>query len=128
MNRTDCPTQNTRAHPIGVAAGIACHSDAGSRSSAGPGARLTSLTLRALSASLLLALAMPAHATVPTGGVVTAGQASITSNGSTTTITQSSANVIINWQSFSIGAGDTVQFMQPGRTSVALNRVLGADP
>ncbi|EIL96134.1 heme-hemopexin-binding/utilization protein, partial [Rhodanobacter sp. 115] len=89
---------------------------------------MTSLTIRALSASLMLALAIPAHATVPTGGVVTAGQASITSNGSTTTITQSSANVIINWQSFSIGAGDTVQFMQPGRTSVALNRVLGADP
>jgi filamentous hemagglutinin family protein len=36
--------------------------------------------------------------------------------------------VVINWQTFSIGAGQTVQFVQPGSDSVALNRVLGSDP
>jgi filamentous hemagglutinin family protein len=126
MNRSDRFIQNKH---VGAAAGNKRCSDSTLR---GPGTRrgagLPSLPMRALSASLLLALAMQVHATVPTGGVVTAGQASISSNGSTTTITQSSANVIIDWQSFSIGAGNTVQFMQPGRTSVALNRVLGADP
>ncbi|HXS73135.1 MAG TPA: filamentous hemagglutinin N-terminal domain-containing protein [Rhodanobacteraceae bacterium] len=125
MNRTRS-IQNKLVH---AAAGNMCCPD---NSKCGPGtgrgAGLASLTLQALSASLLLALAMQAHATEPTGGVVIAGQAGISSSGPTTTITQSSPNAIINWQSFSIGAGNTVQFMQPGRTSVALNRVLGADP
>jgi filamentous hemagglutinin family protein len=64
----------------------------------------------------------------PTGGVVAAGQAGITTVGDYTTISQSTQNVVINWQSFSIGAGQTVQFVQPGSSSVALNRVLGSEP
>jgi filamentous hemagglutinin family protein len=32
-----------------------------------------------------------------------------------------------NWQSFSIGAGHTVNFVQPSSSAVALNRVLGSD-
>jgi len=83
--------------------------------------------IKALSACLMLGLGATAHA-LPTGGVVAAGGASITSSASTTTITQSTANTVINWQSFGIAAGQTVQFVQPGSTSVALNRVLGADP
>lgn len=86
-----------------------------------------SFTIRALSACLMLGLGAAAHA-LPTGGVVAAGGASITSGASTMTITQSTANAAINWQSFGITAGQTVQFVQPGSTSVALNRVLGADP
>ena len=39
-----------------------------------------------------------------------------------------SSSVVINWQSFNIGADQSVQFIQPGSSSVALNRVLGADP
>ncbi|MEW5308029.1 MAG: hypothetical protein WDW38_000018 [Sanguina aurantia] len=81
-----------------------------------------------LALSLVLALATQARAANPTNGVVTAGQAGISRSGANTTITQSSANVVINWQSFGIDAGSTVQFLQPGRSSVALNRVLGADP
>jgi len=81
----------------------------------------------ALSACLMLGLGASAYA-LPTGGVVAAGGATITSGASTTTITQSTANAAINWQSFGIAAGQTVQFVQPGSTSVALNRVLGADP
>lgn len=83
--------------------------------------------IKALSACLMLGLGASAYA-LPTGGVVAAGGASITSSASTTTITQSTANTVINWQSFGIAAGQTVQFVQPGSTSVALNRVLGADP
>ncbi|HYF17334.1 MAG TPA: filamentous hemagglutinin N-terminal domain-containing protein, partial [Ramlibacter sp.] len=40
-------------------------------------------------------------------------------------LTQGVDRAIANWQSFSIGAGHSVQFVQPGASSVALNRVLG---
>ena len=33
----------------------------------------------------------------------------------------------IDWQSFSIGKGNTVNFVQPSASAVALNRVLGSD-
>ncbi|CAN5235758.1 hypothetical protein BH11PSE14_BH11PSE14_22300 [soil metagenome] len=81
------------------------------------------------STGALLVLSTAAHAqSAPTGGVIAAGQANIAQNAATTTITQTSANVVINWQTFNIGANNTVQFIQPGASSIALNRVLGADP
>ena len=64
----------------------------------------------------------------PTGGAVTTGSASIVATAGTTTITQSSQNAAINWQTFGIGAAEAVRFVQPNSSSVALNRVLGADP
>lgn len=74
-------------------------------------------------------LGLTAHAqTLPTGGVVSAGEANISAAPNSLTITQSSQNVAINWQTFSIGANDSVVFNQPNSGSVALNRVLGADP
>ncbi len=83
--------------------------------------------INTLSACLILAFGVAAHA-LPAGGVVAAGAAGIANSASATTITQSSASAVINWQSFGIGAGQTVQFIQPGSSSVALNRVLGSDP
>src|SRR5271170_6196312 len=69
-----------------------------------------------------------AHAN-PTGGTVTSGSATITApNGKTVDITQSTGQAIINWQSFGIGKGETVDFIQPTATSVTLNRVTGNDP
>ncbi|HSW15952.1 MAG TPA: filamentous hemagglutinin N-terminal domain-containing protein, partial [Ramlibacter sp.] len=53
---------------------------------------------------------------------------SVSSAGSRMTINQSSARMVANWQSFSVGAGNTVQFVQPSASAVALNRVVGADP
>jgi filamentous hemagglutinin family protein len=64
----------------------------------------------------------------PQGGVVSAGSASISQVAGQTTITQTTPHVAINWQSFGIAAGQSVQFVQPGRSAVALNRVTGADP
>ena len=43
-------------------------------------------------------------------------------------VQQASPKVIINWQSFSIGANGRVTFNQPNAQSVALNRVVGIDP
>lgn len=96
-------------------------------SCAATGAGRARFAVKALSACLMLAFGAVAYA-LPTGGVVAAGAATITGGTTSTTITQSSANAAINWQSFGIAAGQTVQFLQPGSNSVALNRVLGADP
>ncbi|WP_199268757.1 filamentous hemagglutinin N-terminal domain-containing protein [Cognatiluteimonas profundi] len=86
------------------------------------------LALSALSGSMMLAFATASYAAGPVGGVVTNGGATIAGNGANTTITQTTANVVINWDSFSIGSGETVRFVQPNSNSVALNRVLGTDP
>jgi filamentous hemagglutinin family protein len=64
----------------------------------------------------------------PVGGVVAGGAASIASTGVHTTITQTTPGAIINWQGFGIAAGESVQFVQPGSSSVTLNRVTGPDP
>ncbi|SMD15031.1 filamentous hemagglutinin N-terminal domain-containing protein [Sporomusa malonica] len=61
----------------------------------------------------------------PSGGTVTSGSGSITNSGTTTTITQATDKLAINWQSFNIAKGETVSFLQPGAGSVALNRVVG---
>ena len=85
------------------------------------------LALRALAGSLMLAFGSNLYA-LPTGGAVSAGSASIAGGSGTVTINQTSQNVAINWQSFSIGKTEAVQFVQPNSSSVALNRVLGSDP
>ncbi len=83
--------------------------------------------LKGLAASLMLAFGANAYA-LPTGGAVSAGSASIAGGAGSMTITQSSQNVAINWQSFNIGATEAVRFVQPNSSSVALNRVIGSDP
>jgi filamentous hemagglutinin family protein len=85
------------------------------------------LALKALTASLLLSFGANVYA-LPVGGVIAAGAATISSGAGNTTITQSTQNVAINWQSFSIGQTEAVRFVQPNSNSVALNRVIGSDP
>jgi len=93
-------------------------------------ARPRHIVLTSLATSVLLALATSAHAQsmTPTGGVVVGGGATIVQADGNLVIRQSTGNVAINWQSFNIGSGQSVTFVQPGSSSVALNRVLGADP
>ena len=102
---------------------------AGKRSRAGAGAQGGTLyvCLKGLSIALALGFGMQVYAS-PTGGAVTAGGASISTGAGTTLVTQTTANTVINWQSFNIGPGETVRFVQPSSNAVALNRVLGADP
>ena len=64
----------------------------------------------------------------PTGGMVTAGQASISAASSLTTIQQHSASAVIDWQRFGIGQGESVQFIQPSASAAVLNRVIGGSP
>jgi filamentous hemagglutinin family protein len=84
-------------------------------------------TLKTLAVSVMLSFGASVYA-LPAGGVVAAGGASIASGAGSTTITQSTPSAAINWQSFGVAAGETVQFVQPNSGSVALNRVIGSDP
>jgi filamentous hemagglutinin family protein len=89
--------------------------------------RLQKTILPPVAAGLLfLSVYSPAYAN-PNGGEVTSGSATIATSGSTTTIDQTTDKTIINWQSFSIAGGETVNFIQPSGTAVALNRVVGSD-
>lgn len=65
---------------------------------------------------------------LPTGGTTVAGNGQISESGGVLTVQQSSSRLAIDWQSFSIGAGQSVIFRQPSAQSIALNRVLGQDP
>ncbi len=64
----------------------------------------------------------------PQDGVVTAGNASITTSGTNLDIHQSTDRAIIDWRSFNIGQGETTTFHQPGSRSVTLNRVNASSP
>ncbi|WP_457661921.1 two-partner secretion domain-containing protein [Sinorhizobium medicae] len=44
------------------------------------------------------------------------------------TVTQGTDRAVIDWRSFSIGAGETTRFVQPSASSVTANRVTGGDP
>ncbi|WP_319413341.1 GLUG motif-containing protein [uncultured Cohaesibacter sp.] len=79
-----------------------------------------------LASSALTALPASAAGLLPSGGNVAAGAAAIRSDGSAMTITQASQQAIVNWNSFSIGAGNSVTFVQPDRSSAILNRVTGS--
>jgi filamentous hemagglutinin family protein len=63
----------------------------------------------------------------PESPKVVAGSATFSQHGSTLII-KNSPGAIINWQSFSIGSGQTTDFIQQSINSVVLNRVTGADP
>ncbi|HND55795.1 MAG TPA: filamentous hemagglutinin N-terminal domain-containing protein, partial [Pirellulaceae bacterium] len=66
---------------------------------------------------------------LPQGGTVVGGSGSIQQiNPSLLQIQQNTQSLSIDWQSFSIGAGNIVRFVQPSADSIALNRVLGPDP
>jgi filamentous hemagglutinin family protein len=85
-------------------------------------------SFKPIALAVALALAAP-HAVLagPAGATVVSGQVQITQpNSQTTVVRQGSDKAIVNWTSFSIGAGESVQFQQPNANSVALNRVTSA--
>lgn len=91
-------------------------------------ARRTRARRRALAAAgLALAGGATLAADLPLGGTIVAGQGNISQNGRAMTINQSGAKMAIDWNSFSIGKGNSVTFVQPSSSSVALNRVTGSD-
>ncbi len=90
---------------------------------------------RSLSASLLtttaaiawFALGDGVSAQSPQAPVVASGSISVTRENGGTVVTQTTGRGVIDWRSFSIGPQEYVRFDQPGRSSVTLNRVTGAE-
>ena len=84
--------------------------------------------LRPLAFAICVGLSGAALA-LPQGGKVVSGDATIgRPDPNTEVIKQTTDKAIIDWLSFSIGAGEKVRFYQPSATSVTLNRVTGNDP
>ncbi|MDF2233107.1 filamentous hemagglutinin N-terminal domain-containing protein [Albimonas sp. CAU 1670] len=95
------------------------------RAARGRGGLLAGVAAAAMAAALA---APPPAAAGPSGGQVKGGQATIVTRGDVTVVRQGSRRLIIDWTSFDIGADEAVKFLQPGRSSVALNRVLDGLP
>ncbi len=80
----------------------------------------------------LLAAGDPAYAldsaALPTGGQVTSGSGSIAVSGSQMKVNQSTQQMIANWNTFNIGSGAGVQFVQPNAAAAALNRINDQNP
>ncbi|GGD04666.1 hypothetical protein GCM10011587_05570 [Pyruvatibacter mobilis] len=82
----------------------------------------------ALSAiAALVAVPTAAHAidpnTLPQGGNVVGGAATVSQSGARLDVNQSSDRAVIDWRSFDIGSDAHVNFAQPGSSSIAVNRV-----
>lgn len=85
--------------------------------------------LHPLCAALAVAFTLAvgtAWAQLPSGAQVVNGSASIVTNGSALTISNS-PNAILDWRSFSIGSSNSVHFQQESAASQVLNRVVGQD-
>ncbi|MBT7697020.1 MAG: filamentous hemagglutinin N-terminal domain-containing protein, partial [Desulfobacterales bacterium] len=84
---------------------------------------------RYLAIVLVYSLIFPFHVfSLPQGGNVVSGNASISGQGNLMNINQETNKAIINWKSFNIARPETVKFKQPNINSIALNRVTGGDP
>lgn len=66
-------------------------------------------------------------ACLPDGVDVVAGSCDIAYTGTTMTIAQNSRRMTANWQSFSIGQGCSVNFIQPDRNAAVFIRVTGTE-
>ncbi len=93
-----------------------------------PTLRNTARLLAIIVGTCVLAIGANAQLPVLGSGGVTSGSATITQSGNVTNVNQTTQKAAINWQSFSIGSKDTVDFNQPNSSSITLNRVIGNDP
>src|SRR5262249_54000378 len=74
----------------------------------------------------LLAIAAPSLAQGPQGGTVVGGSATITGQGTASVVVNQTSNfAIVNWNTFNVGAGGSVKFIEPSSSAVVLNRVTG---
>jgi trimeric autotransporter adhesin len=91
----------------------------------GPSRRAMTRSLSRCALALAVSLPCTTAFAGPAGGQITAGSGTISQSGNTTTVTQNSANLDLSWLNFNIAANQTVDFVQPGAASIAINRILG---
>lgn len=89
--------------------------------------RIQHLRRTLLCAAVSACFSSPLALANPTGPAVAAGSASFATAGKTLTVTNT-PSAIINWQGFSIGAGEATRFQQQSAASAVMNRVVGQDP
>jgi filamentous hemagglutinin family protein len=89
--------------------------------------RKTSLGQSKGSNSKLITTALLLSASIaqaaPVGEQIVSGAGSVSRSDTATTITQSSQALLLNWKSFNIAAKETVNFVQPSVTAIAVNRI-----
>ncbi len=81
---------------------------------------------RKLLASAILLNAVAAHA-APEGAQVVSGAGSVSKSGTATTINQGTQQISLSWQSFNVAAHETVNFVQPSASAIAVNRILDSN-
>ncbi|MDP2144467.1 MAG: YDG domain-containing protein, partial [Gallionella sp.] len=90
----------------------------------GHGKSISGRKLIAAALALLSPIALSSLAgAAPSGGQVVLGAGSIAQSGTVTTINQTSQNLSLNWQGFNVGAQETVNFVQPSASAIAVNRI-----
>jgi filamentous hemagglutinin family protein len=104
------------------------------------GAVLLALLTAALSPSMRVAAAgplgtgamPPASTTLPTGGKVVAGSATLTDSSmpanAVLNVDQTSERAVIDWDTFNLGSAAQVNFVQPNSAAATLNEVLSTNP
>uniref|UniRef100_UPI003221FB0B two-partner secretion domain-containing protein n=1 Tax=Marinimicrobium locisalis TaxID=546022 RepID=UPI003221FB0B len=60
----------------------------------------------------------------PEGGQVVGGRGDIAQDERTTTVTQATDRLAVDWDSFDVDSDEIVNYIQPGSDSIALNRIL----
>jgi len=55
------------------------------------------------------------------------GEGDISKVDTTTIINQATQHMAINWESYNVGANETVRYIQPNANAVSLNRILGVN-
>ena len=77
---------------------------------------------------MLALLPLAAAAELPGGGRVVAGEAAIdASSAAQVRVLQSTPRAVLRWDSFNIGAGNSVVFKQPHGTGAATLNIVGGD-
>ncbi|PTY38086.1 hypothetical protein BGP77_16680 [Saccharospirillum sp. MSK14-1] len=83
---------------------------------------------RAALATAILAATASLGRAGPTGGDVVAGDGSVSRpDANTTNVQQNSDKLVVEWGSFDVNVGESVNFYQPSSTALVLNQILNGD-
>ena len=80
-----------------------------------------------MKSTLFFVIAATALFALPNGAKVMSGQADFSMPTQGTMEIQVSDKAIINYEQFQVDLAESVQFIQPGKEAVVLNRVIGSD-